>query len=209
MVSSRPGCRRRCGCGDPDARVEDGRRFGVGEHWIEIDLADVRFGRHQLPFGDDDLRQRVPGDGGTTAIAVEQCSTPQFSEHNPRRLKVERYEPQRDIVDQLDKRAPEASYDGWTKGRIAAGADDELAPRRDHGLNQEPSPLGDLHHQLGCAAHLVGIVQAESHPSPIALVEWPERLQHDGEAQTERRLSGTRGGPCHRLRRRDDPVMGQ
>ena len=125
---------------DRHARVHGDDAGLVGEHRIEINLADLgEIGDKLRQLDQKKLDGALVG-GGHVAVSLEDAGDPGAGDEAAREREVERRQRQRLVTDDLNRRASLPEDNDRAESRIIGDADDELTRFRTHDHGEDGDP---------------------------------------------------------------------
>jgi hypothetical protein len=110
-----------------DAGIDGDEAVLVGQHGIEIELAQLGQIRRQLGQLDQQERHGIHVRGRNVAVGLEHARHAGAPDQPARELEIERRQRERLVADDLDRGPAAAEHDDRTEGRIVRNACDQFA----------------------------------------------------------------------------------
>src|SRR6516164_170157 len=164
---------------DAQPGIEGDDTGGIGEQWVDVELANLWVIGGQLAKTDQHFDNCFDIRRWFAAIALQELPNP-CARHQPARNQcIQRWQLERRITHDLDRNAALAERDQRPERRIFDEPYKKLDGTRapNHWLNEKPIEaslgmrrLDPLEHFLGFSPDPVGAVQVEGNPADIALM---------------------------------------
>ena len=180
----------------------------MGEKGVDVELDDLGMTQGHLVDPLQRLDDRIPIDGGGSAVALEKTNASDRLEHL-RGIGIREWSnPEYDVLPHLDCRAAQAECHQRAERAIAGQADESLHALPGHLLDDDAFHVGlsmtsleqPEPHALECLPDRFGILQAEPDTPDVGLVSecGRDELERDGEADRLRGCGRFVRSPRHR-----------
>ena len=122
---------------DQHAGIDGNDAALIGEHGVEIELAQLRQIGGKLRQLDHEQRDGVDVRGRDVAVSLEHARHPRASDQVARKHEIQRRQRQRLVVDDLDRGAAAAKDHDRAESRIVRNSGDQLPRLRAHDHRME------------------------------------------------------------------------